>query len=193
VSRYGLCRSRVVVLAPVVASVAVGASLMASCQREARDLHPTAGASALSSGVVLSELRAGGMPADIGATLSDYQENAYAMNEGKRLFDSYNCSGCHAHGGGSIGPPLMDAAWIYGSEPINIFATIVEGRPNGMPSFRGKVPDFQVAQLVAYVRSMSGLAGKTSSPGHNDAMNVTLPENVLDPQPPIAREGVAPR
>jgi cytochrome c oxidase cbb3-type subunit 3 len=175
-----------------VASLVSLLSVMPGCESQRRDLHPTATASTSSSGVVVGELWPGGVPAGIGSTLADYQENAYAMNEGKRLFDSYNCSGCHAHGGGSIGPALMDAQWIYGSSPPNIFATIVEGRPNGMPSFRGKVPDFQVAQLVAYVRSMAGLAGKTSAPSRNDSMNMKAAENTLDPQPPVGQEGVAP-
>jgi cytochrome c oxidase cbb3-type subunit 3 len=179
-------------LATCAAAGVLASGTILGCQSQARDLHPRAGESALSSGVVVSELRPGGVPSAIGALLADYQENAYAMNEGKRLFDSYNCSGCHAHGGGSIGPALMDASWIYGSEPPNIFATIVEGRPNGMPSFRGKVPDFQVAQLVAYVRSMSGLAGKISSPSRNDTMNVKPPENTLDELPPVRREGTPP-
>jgi cytochrome c oxidase cbb3-type subunit III len=164
-------------------------SALAACQREARDLHPGAAVSQPSSGVVVGLLRAGAVPSGVVTALADYQDNAYAMNEGKRLFDSYNCSGCHAHGGGAIGPPLMDDLWIYGSEPANVFATIVEGRPNGMPSFRGKVPDFQVAELVAYVRSMSGLTATTSAPGRNDTMNVKPPENTLDPQPPIRQEG----
>jgi cytochrome c oxidase cbb3-type subunit 3 len=158
------------------------------CQREARQLHPTAAAAALSSGVVVSELRPGGTPPGIAAELLDDQQNAYALNEGKRLFDAYNCSGCHAHGGGAIGPALMDDRWIYGSEPANVFATIVEGRPNGMPSFRRKIPDFQVAQLAAYVRSMAGLTGHLSSPGRNDAMNVKNDENTLDPQPVVRDE-----
>jgi cytochrome c oxidase cbb3-type subunit 3 len=179
-------------LATCAAAGVLASGTILGCQSQARDLHPRAGESALSSGVVVSELRPGGVPSAIGALLADYQENAYAMNEGKRLFDSYNCSGCHAHGGGSIGPALMDASWIYGSEPPNIFATIVEGRPNGMPSFRGKVPDFQVAQLVAYVRSMSGLAGKTSSPSRNDTMNIKPAENTVDKQPPVRSEGTAP-
>ena len=55
-----------------------------------------------------------------------------------------------------MGPPLMDDQWIYGSAPANIVATILEGRPNGMPAFRGKIPDHQAMQLAAYVRSISG-------------------------------------
>ena len=104
------------------------AMICLGCQGERRDLHPNAAESASASGVVVSELRPGGAPPSIGTALVEAQDNAYAMNEGKRLYDSYNCSGCHAHGGGAIGPALMDDAWIYGSEPANIFATI------GVPS-----------------------------------------------------------
>jgi cytochrome c oxidase cbb3-type subunit 3 len=85
----------------------------------------------------------------------------------------------------------MDQRWIYGSAPANVFATIVEGRPNGMPSFRGKIADFQVGQLVAYVRSMSGLAGGISAPGRNDEMQVKPGENVEDRRPAVRQE--APR
>ncbi len=112
------------------------------------------------------------------------------MNEGKRLYESYNCVGCHAHGGGAIGPALMDDRWIYGSAPGNVFATIVEGRPNGMPSFRGRIPDFQVAQLAAYVRSMSGLTSSTWAPGRDDHMNVKPSESTVKKQPPVRQQGV---
>jgi cytochrome c oxidase cbb3-type subunit 3 len=65
----------------------------------------------------------------------------------------------------------MDDVWIYGSAPENIYATIVEGRPNGMPSFRGKIPDSQIWQIVAYVRSMSGLASQGAAPARSDHMH----------------------
>src|SRR5881227_440650 len=43
-----------------------------------------------------------------------YDKSAYAISEGQRLFDWYNCSGCHSHGGGGMGPPLIKKEWIYG-------------------------------------------------------------------------------
>ena len=87
------------------------------------------------------------------------------MSEGQRLYTWFNCVGCHAHGGGGMGPALMDDEWIYGSDPAQIFSTIIEGRPNGMPTFGGKVNAQEAWQLVAYVRSMSGRApGKTQRP-----------------------------
>src|SRR3569623_2724722 len=145
---------------------------VSGCKLERRDVRPSPVVSITQGGVVLSTLFAGGLPGPVAGTLQAAQENAYAMNEGKRLFEAYNCSGCHAHGGGGIGPALMDAKWIYGSAPENVYATIVEGRPNGMPSFRGKVPDFQVWELVAYVRSMSGQLPTDVAPGRSDEIQV---------------------
>ncbi|HEY1899012.1 MAG TPA: cytochrome c [Steroidobacteraceae bacterium] len=84
-----------------------------------------------------------------------YYDNAAAVNEGKRLFGQYNCSGCHSNGGGGMGPSLMDDEWIYGDRLEQIHQTLVEGRPNGMPSWGGKIPDNQLWELSAYVRSMS--------------------------------------
>src|SRR3712207_8677085 len=43
--------------------------------------------------------------------------------------------------------------------------TIREGRPNGMPSFRGRVPDNQIWELAAYVRSMGRYVSKDAAPG----------------------------
>src|SRR5581483_11928376 len=101
-----------------------------------------------------------------------------------------NCVGCHAHGGGGMGPPLMDQKWIYGSEPEQVYATIMEGRPNGMPSFRGKIPDDQVWKLVAYVRSLSGQTSKTAATGRNDEMRTKPPENSTPTEKPKDNPGV---
>jgi cytochrome c oxidase cbb3-type subunit 3 len=40
-----------------------------------------------------------------------------------------------------------------------------------MPSFRQKIPDNQLQQIVAYVRSMSGQLRKDVAPTRNDDMN----------------------
>lgn len=86
-----------------------------------------------------------------------YEGNLAAIEEGKLLYNKFNCVGCHAAGGGAIGPALMDDKWRYGSDPSAIFSTIVEGRPGGMPSFRDKIPEDDMWKIVAYVRSLSGL------------------------------------
>jgi len=107
-------------------------------------------------------------------------QNAYALAQGKQWFRWFNCGGCHASGGGGMGPALMDDEWRYGSSPEEIRRTILDGRPNGMPSFRGRISEEQVGQLVAYVRSMSGLARKDAAPGRNDSLYAGKPENARD-------------
>lgn len=147
-----------------------------SCEREERGFRvETPNADRINS-KRLSTLQPGQATANP-PIVNEYENNAFALSEGKHLYESMNCVGCHAHGGGSIGPPLMDAKWIYGSQPEQIFATIVEGRPNGMPSFRGKLPDYQVWQIAAYVRSLSGQVSKDAAPSRDDNMQYKKPEN----------------
>jgi cytochrome c oxidase cbb3-type subunit III len=153
----------------------LGLIAFAGCAREKRDFNQAAPLSSAASGIHMSELHPGGAP--FSPPISNpFGKSAYDVSEGKRLYEAYNCVGCHAHGGGGMGPPLMDAKWIYGSEPANIYATIVEGRPNGMPSFRGKIPEQQVWEIVAYVRSLSGQLPKDVSGGRDDHMNVKKAE-----------------
>ena len=108
---------------------------------------------------------------------SPYDENAYAVNQGKRLYRWYNCNGCHGMGGGGIGPPLMDSEWRYGGDPASIFESIMRGRPQGMPSFGSHIPEDQVWQIVAYVRSMGGQLRKDVAPSRGDSLYPGNPEN----------------
>ena len=117
---------------------------------------------------------------------SPYQDNAWGISEGKRLYSAYNCSGCHGlNGGGAIGPPLMDDLWIYGSHPDQIYASISQGRPDGMPSFCGHIPTQQIWQLVAYVEAMSGQVKSTTAPSRNDDLSAAKSESRRPPQVPI--------
>ena len=105
-------------------------------------------------------------------TEGPYDDNAYGTTEGQLLFEQMNCSGCHANGGGGMGPALMDDEWIYGSKPEQIFASIAEGRANGMPTWKYRLNDKQIWQLVAYIRSLSGLTPKSARPSREDHMMV---------------------
>jgi len=122
----------------------------------------------------------------IPATDGPYAGNAYGIAQGQRLFDQFNCSGCHSHGGGGMGPPLMDQDWIYGSDAAHIFATITEGRPGGMPSFRSKLTTDQVWMLVAYVQTLSGHGRKDLRTGRRDNMQMRSSEQNTQTPPPHA-------
>ncbi len=87
--------------------------------------------------------------------LNPYAGNAVALQDGRRLFNWYNCSGCHGgHAGGGMGPSLRDETWIYGSRDDQIFDSIAQGRSKGMPAWGAKIPEDQIWQLVAYIKSM---------------------------------------
>jgi len=64
----------------------------------------------------------------------------------------------------------MKSDWIYGSEPANVFDTIVKGRPNGMPAWGGRIPEYQIWQIVGYVRSLSSLEPKSATPVRADTL-----------------------
>ena len=154
------------------AALLLGGALVA-CEREERNFQtapPTADPTPV---VQTTDLHAGpGTPAPM--VIAAYQENRWAVGEGKRLFTWYNCSGCHAPGGGGgMGVPLIDYEWRYGSEPQNIFETIQQGRPNGMPSFRGRINADDTWKLVAWVRTLGGLTPRDVWPARGDEIAET--------------------
>jgi cytochrome c oxidase cbb3-type subunit 3 len=160
----------------IVAGVAL-AGAASGCWREQRDFRGAPAAASRWTPVRVGPLQPG-PPLPETVQVGPYEGNAWAISEGQRLYNWYNCAGCHAQGGGSIGPPLMDDEWIYGSDPANVHDTIVAGRPNGMPSYGGHLPDEQAWKITAYVRSLSGLEPADATPPRSDHL-----ERDSQPQP----------
>jgi mono/diheme cytochrome c family protein len=132
------------------------AALLTGCERERRRFDPTTPA-------------------------GEQERVAYDVSQGKRLYHWYNCNGCHgAGGGGSYGPPLADGQWRYGAGGADIVQTIMHGRPGGMPSFEGRIPESQAWQIAAYVRSMSGLLRTDVAPSRADTLSTGSPESQRD-------------
>jgi len=158
------------------------------CERETRrfDAAPHV-PDARAQADALSEQQVG--PAGRGmrevAAAGAYTEgSAYALAQGKIYYRWFNCIGCHAQGGGGSGPALMDANWVYGKTPDDVFTTIMDGRPNGMPSFRGRIPEEQAWQIVAYVRSLSGLVSSDAATNRADTLSGGQPEYLREPERP---------
>lgn len=85
-----------------------------------------------------------------------FEGNAQRAAEGAKLFVSYNCADCHgSEGSGSMGPSLQDDRWHFGGTAGEVFQSIYEGRPDGMPSWGGRISDDQIWRLVSYVRTLS--------------------------------------
>lgn len=164
-----------------IASIAL-LCLLCACEREQRSFEQKAPPE---QPVALSVLAPGGEPPNVPPSdkAKKYENNAYSVSEGKKLFSAFNCSGCHANGGGGSGPALIDDHWIYGSAIENIAATIREGRPNGMPSFRDKIPEEQIWELAAFVRSLGALIPKDVASGRSDDMQAAPSENRMIPDP----------
>jgi cytochrome c oxidase cbb3-type subunit III len=165
-----------------IVSALLGCAALAlnSCQVEKRDIRPSPTRLAIYGDAAReSTLTPGGPVKPQQVVTNPYNHSAYDVAQGQRLFNWYNCSGCHANGGGGIGPPLIKKNWSYGGEPANLFDTIVKGRPNGMPTWGGRIPEYQIWQIVAYVRSLNGEQPASATAGRADTVE-TNPQNLVN-------------
>ncbi|TFI57534.1 c-type cytochrome [Sphingomonas parva] len=112
-----------------------------------------------------------------------------AVVEGERLYKEMNCAGCHGYAAkGGMGPDLTDAHWRYGGTPVQIYKSIYEGRPKGMPAWGRALPQRSIWQLTRYIETLGGSfpteayhaglqgdladergAGSSKSPAHGDS------------------------
>ncbi|HET8655452.1 MAG TPA: c-type cytochrome [Longimicrobiaceae bacterium] len=87
-----------------------------------------------------------------------YAGNPAAIRAGQALFTDMNCVGCHAYDAtGGMGPDLTDRYWRYGGAPAEVYKSIFEGRPKGMPAWGKMLPDEQIWQIVAYLQTLGGM------------------------------------
>lgn len=95
--------------------------------------------------------------------LAELSANPDAVRLGRNLFLN-NCATCHGSDArGARGfPNLTDAAWLYGGTPEVVEATITNGRMGVMPALGAAVGEQGVAELTAFVWSLS-------HPGTGDA------------------------
>ena len=144
---------------------------LAGCEREERDLRLDPPSLQAFNDVALMANRISGAPPDIDVAMDHpYVNNAFQLAQGKRLYEWFNCTGCHANGGGGAGPAFLDGWWRYGPDTVSIFVSIRDGRPHGMPTYRDKLTTEQIWQLTGYVQTIGMVSAKTAAPGRNDEM-----------------------
>lgn len=115
-----------------------------------------------------------GAPENVHYRVNPYGTDPVAIQDGRRLFNWYNCSGCHGgHAGGGMGPSLRDPTWLYGDRDDQIFDSIAQGRSKGMPAWGSKIPQAQIWELVAYIKSMGTPleADPPIEPSHEEVEN----------------------
>jgi cytochrome c oxidase cbb3-type subunit III len=111
----------------------------------------------------------GGAPPAPDPIGTQFEGNKRAISDGQLLFSQMNCSGCHFNGGGGMGPALMSGHWRYGGQIDQIYESIAQGRPSGMPSWQSILGPTEMWDLAAYVKSLSvaapSWAPQTAEPG----------------------------
>ena len=164
--------------------IGVAALTLGACDREERHSRGKPIGETVPAGESPDTILPGGsMPAALDPRAKLYDNNAPAISQGQQLYMAMNCVGCHFHGGGGMGPPLMDDQWRYGGRLDQIAASIAEGRPNGMPAWRDKLTDDQIWKLAAYVRSMSGQPSKDAVSSRAEEMSTTTPATLAPREP----------
>jgi cytochrome c oxidase cbb3-type subunit 3 len=104
---------------------------------------------------VEGRVSAGGISPPTRPVENPYAGDTAAARAGGKLFQAFNCDGCHAVGAiGAWAPNLADGRWRYGGSPSLIFDTIYGGRPDGMPAFGGVIPEEAIWKIVTYLESL---------------------------------------
>jgi len=77
--------------------------------------------------------------------------NPSFISEGETLYQQ-NCATCHkADLSGDIGVSLIDGEWIYGANPTQVYTTIYNGTPNGMPAWGNQLGQQKIVRVVAFL------------------------------------------
>lgn len=137
----------------------------------------------------------GGHTAPPAAIANPYHASPEAAAEGRTLFVKMNCAGCHGYdAGGGMGPNLSDGYWRYGGAPVQIFKSIYEGRPQGMPAWNPALPPAEIWKLVAYLQSLGGsypeggiaasIQGDTPATQYAAEVQRVLPAGAQQPKEP---------
>ena len=130
-------------------------AVVSGCRSTPDPIAPTAVAEGGTSAASIPVGPIPGNPQLVHYLINPLAGDPVALQDGRRLFNWYNCSGCHGgHAGGGMGPSLRDEVWIYGNRDDQIFDSIAQGRSEGMPAWGSKIPKEQIWELVAYIKSM---------------------------------------
>jgi mono/diheme cytochrome c family protein len=92
-------------------------------------------------------------PASVHADTSNVHriDNAGNPVNGRRLFLENNCYICHGgRGGGGMCPSLRDNR----PDASDVADAVLNGEPQGMPSFARLLTDADVADIAAYINSL---------------------------------------
>lgn len=110
-----------------------------------------------------------------GKLKNPYTDKPDAIAEGKKLYLSNSCNGCHGGGGGGgMCPPLTNETWVYGGDDDTLFRLITLGSVDlkaqqgykaiaketvtgPMPPYKDIITDQdKLWKIIAFIRSVWG-------------------------------------
>jgi mono/diheme cytochrome c family protein len=119
-----------------------------------------------------------------GQLKSPYADFASVAEEGRKIYRSLDCNGCHGGGGGGgMAAPLTNEIWIYGDEDDTLFRLIALGTGSlspggafqkqgfvrkGSENVVGPMPpygeivktDNEIWKIIAWIRSVNPKPGR---------------------------------
>lgn len=104
---------------------------------------------------------AGGLQPRADSLLNPLAGDSAAAVDGGKLFDGFNCSGCHP----GAGPALTDGRWKYGGTDAQVFTSIYFGRARGMPAYGGAVPRESIWRIVTWLRAQQAVGDTVATSG----------------------------
>jgi cytochrome c oxidase cbb3-type subunit 2 len=97
---------------------------------------------------------AGTATAEASEAKNPYAGNREAEEEGEKIFNE-NCRSCHGeNGAGGFGPKLATTAHKFGGSDADLFTSVAEGRPGGMPAFLPQLGKDRIWKAVTYIRHL---------------------------------------
>ena len=164
----------------IAALVAISAAAtLGACRKDTQDVRGAARGDVVLPAQQASVVRAAdttGLPAEgvlarvalgdiagagnntLDATIKNpYSGDMAAIKAGEDLFVNMNCAACHGYDlKGGMGPDLTDTYWRYGGSPADIYKSIFEGRPQGMPAWGRSISPTLIWKVVTYIESKGG-------------------------------------
>ncbi|MFO7478762.1 MAG: c-type cytochrome [Methyloceanibacter sp.] len=118
--------------------------------------------------------------AEKGSLKSPYQDFESVAAEGRKVYLSAGCNGCHGMGGGGMGPPLTNQVWVYGKDDDTLFRLIALGSDElqkqgysrkGSENVVGPMPPFgeivksddDMWKIIAFIRSVNPASAEGAS------------------------------
>ncbi len=110
--------------------------------------------------VAIAEEKAAAVKATM-PTENPYRGDDAALAQGAETWRTI-CVACHLpEGTGLVGPSLVDPFWKYGNSDEELFSTVSDGRPAGMPPWGPQLGAEKIWKVLAYMETLP----RTEEPG----------------------------